>query len=178
MATSKRLLQELKLSSGRDDSADGILQLGPRRDDDMYHWQAVIHGVAGTAYEGEYDTFRSLITWHIARDRADKTGGLWQLDIVVPDNYPLSPPRCTFSTPICHPNVHFSTGEICLDLLKTSWSPAYTLRSTVQAIHQLLTSAEPDSPLNVDIAQLLRVGDDEGATSLIRYYTHMFRWSG
>lgn len=77
----------------------------------------------------------------------------------------------TFKTPICHPNVHFKTGEICLDLLKSSWSPAYTIRSTLNAVHQLLTSAEPDSPLNVDVAMLLRAEDQVAAESLIRFYT-------
>jgi len=81
-------------------------------------------------------------------------------------------------TPICHPNVHFQTGEICLDLLKTAWSPAYTISATLTSIHQLLTSAEPDSPLNIDIAQLLRQGDSMGAESLIRYYAVTSRYEG
>jgi peroxin-4 len=42
----------------------------------------------------------------------------------------------------------------------------------------LLTSAEPDSPLNVDVAQLFRVGDEVGARSLIRFYTETEKWSG
>lgn len=63
-------------------------------------------------------------------------------------------------------------------MLKTSWSPAYTLSSTLGAVHQLLTSAEPDSPLNIDVAVLLREGDLAGANSLIRYYTRVFRYDG
>ena len=70
------------------------------------------------------------------------------------------------------------TGEICLDLLKTSWSPAYTITQTLTSIHQLLTDPEPDSPLNVDIASLLRQGDRVGAESLVRYYTREYRWQG
>jgi peroxin-4 len=88
----------------------------------------------------------------------------------------LTPPTIKFSTPICHPNVDFRTGEICLDLLKTSWSPAYTITTTLTSIHQLLTSAEPDSPLNVDIAQLLRQEDYVGAEALIRFYTETERY--
>jgi peroxin-4 len=102
--------------------------------------------------------------------------GLWLLDINIPPNYPHSPPAITFSTPICHPNVHFKTGEICLDLLKTAWLPSYTVSSTVTAVQQLLTSAEPDSPLNVDIAQMFRQGDWVGAESLIRFYTTTVRY--
>ena len=46
------------------------------------------------------------------------------------------------------------------------------------SVHQLLTSAEPDSPLNVDVAVLLREGDLVGAESLIRWYTESERWVG
>ena len=106
------------------------------------------------------------------------TGGTWLLDIHVPSTYPNSPPSIRFITPICHPNVDFKTGEICLDLLKSNWTPAYTIATTMTSIHQLLTSAEPDSPLNVDIAQLFRQGDYVGAEALIRFYTETERYIG
>lgn len=70
------------------------------------------------------------------------------------------------------------TGEICLDLLKTSWTPAYTISSTIGAIHQLLAYPAPDSPLNTDIAALQRNGDTVGAEALIRYYCGEERWRG
>jgi len=46
--------------------------------------------------------------------------------------YPLVPPIVSFTTRIFHPNVHFKTGEICLDILKSNWSPAWTLQSVRQ----------------------------------------------
>lgn len=46
------------------------------------------------------------------------------------------------------------------------------------SIHQLLMSAEPDSPLNVDIAQLFRQEDYVGAEALIRFYTETERYDG
>ena len=46
------------------------------------------------------------------------------------------------------------------------------------SIHQLLTSAEPDSPLNIDIAQLFRQEDYVGAEALIRFYTETERYEG
>lgn len=126
--------------------------------------------------------------------------GLWKLDINVPDNYPHAPPEIKFRTPICHPNVSIKvgltqalalvdyipkpdltvlqTGEICLDLFKSSWTPMYTIATTLNSVHMLLTTPEPDSPLNVDIAQLYRQGDLVGADALIRYYTETYRWDG
>ncbi|KAL6709212.1 hypothetical protein ACN47E_002028 [Coniothyrium glycines] len=147
----KRLMTELQ--TYQSDPNHALLELGPA-DDDVMHWRAVMKGVAGTAYDG----------------------GVWLLSIRIPAQYPLSPPTIRFVTPICHPNIDFKTGEICLDLLKTSWSPAYTVSTTMTSIHQLLTSAEPDSPLNVDIAQLFRIGDEVGAQSLIRFYTETERY--
>jgi len=44
------------------------------------------------------------------------------------------------------------------------------------AIHQLLTSPEPDSPLNIDAAQLLRAGDTVGMEGLVRFYCKSQRW--
>jgi peroxin-4 len=61
-----------------------------------------------------------------------------------------------------------------LDLLKTAWSPAWTLKSTVLAISLLLSNPEPSSPLNCDAANLLRCGDIVGYESMIRMYTQLF----
>ncbi|KAI9833505.1 MAG: hypothetical protein M1819_003664 [Sarea resinae] len=151
----KRLLQELKLYA-QDPNSDVLLHLGPVSEDQLLHWEAVLKGPSASPYEG----------------------GLWKLAIRIPENYPLAPPDIKFVTPICHPNVHFQTGEICLDLLKTSWSPAYTIAQTLVSIQQLLTDPEPDSPLNVDVAALLRAGDLVGAEALVRFYTGEERWRG
>jgi peroxin-4 len=62
--------------------------------------------------------------------------------------------------------------------LKNAWSPALTVSKTLTCIQQLLTSAEPDSPYNIDIAQLFRQNDWMGAESLIKYYTKTIRYDG
>lgn len=54
----------------------------------------------------------------------------------------------------------------------------YTLSTTLSAIHQLLTDPRPDSPLNVDVAALLRDGDFVGWESVVRFWTGEERWQG
>ncbi|CAO3699303.1 unnamed protein product [Rhizopus stolonifer] len=66
------------------------------------------------------------------------------------------------------------TGEICLDILKTAWSPAWTLKSTLLAISLLLTNPEPSSPLNCDAANLLRCNDKLGYNSIVKMYTQLY----
>ncbi|KAI8822439.1 ubiquitin-conjugating enzyme/RWD-like protein [Fimicolochytrium jonesii] len=148
---SRRLLRELKeYRTGQTDSQ--VADLAPTSDDDLQRWKAVILGQEGTPYEG----------------------GKFDLEITVPRTYPMQPPTIRFLGKVCHPNVHFKTGEICLDLLKTTWSPAWTLHSACIAIGALLMSPEADSPLNCDAANLLRCGDVRGYNSLVRMYTQLY----
>ncbi|KAI8071212.1 ubiquitin-conjugating enzyme/RWD-like protein [Gongronella butleri] len=151
-SVSRRLLKELKEYSKKDPSHPEILSIGPLEDDNLLEWSAQLAGLEGTPYEG----------------------GVFQLLIKVPSNYPMQPPTISFTTTVCHPNVHIKTGEICLDILKTDWSPAWTLKSAVLAISLLLCNPEPNSPLNCDAANLLKCNDTLGYNSLVRLYTQLF----
>ncbi|KAJ3322382.1 hypothetical protein HDV06_003102 [Boothiomyces sp. JEL0866] len=97
--------------------------------------------------------------------------GKWKIEINVPSEYPSVAPKIRFKTPICHPNIDFKSGNVCLDLLTSQWSPTWTLHSTIMAVGLLLNEPEISSPLNCDAANLLRIGDKRGYESLVRYYT-------
>ena len=66
-----------------------------------------------------------------------------------------------------HPNIALQTGEICLDLLKDQWTPAYSVLECIRAVRMLLSCPATDSPLNVDVAALLRGGDTVGTKRLV-----------
>ena len=73
---------------------------GPRKDN-LYIWDAVIMGPTDSPY----------------------VGGIFNLEINFPTDYPFKPPKINFNTKIYHPNID-KIGRICLDILKTNWSPA------------------------------------------------------
>ena len=44
--------------------------------------------------------------------------GVFKLELFLPDDYPMTPPKIRFLTKIFHPNVD-KLGRICLDVLKS-----------------------------------------------------------
>ncbi|KAK4451732.1 putative ubiquitin protein [Podospora aff. communis PSN243] len=152
----RRLLKELDTWNNVESKEDkGVERLGPVGDE-LLIWEAVINGRGvGSGYDE----------------------GRWLLTITIPPTYPLQPPAMKFATPIVHPNVALQTGEICLDLLKDKWSPAYNVLECVRAVRTLLAYPEVDSPLNVDVASLIRDGDVVGARRLVELWVEEERYT-
>ncbi|GKB45101.1 protein peroxin-4, partial [Tanacetum coccineum] len=120
-ASRARLFKEYK-EVQREKVADPDIQL-VCDDSNIFKWTALIKGPSETPYEG----------------------GVFQLAFSVPEQYPLQPPQVRLEClELC------MTGEICLDILKNAWSPAWTLQSVCRAIIALMAHPEPDSPLNCD----------------------------
>lgn len=80
-------------------------------------------------------------------------GGLFVLDIRIPETYPFNPPKVRFLTRIWHPNISSVTGAICLDILKDQWAAAMTLRTVLLSLQALMAAAEPDDPQDAVVAK-------------------------
>lgn len=138
-------LQELQ---ALERAPDADIDLRPQLND-IRMWRAVIRGPGETPFEG----------------------GTFQLLIEVGPEYPIRPPLIRFITRVFHPNIHFETGEICLDILKKEWSPAWSLQAACRAVMALLAAPDADSPLNCDAGNMVRAGDMRAFHSMARMYT-------
>jgi ubiquitin-conjugating enzyme E2 D/E len=123
--SSKRILAELK--DLRKDPPTNC-SAGPAGDD-IFKWEGVIMGPSDSPF----------------------AGGVYNLRIQFPVDYPFKCPNITFTTKIYHPNIS-SSGVICLDILKSQWSPALTIGKVLLSICSLLTDPNPSDPLMPDIA--------------------------
>jgi len=82
-------------------------------------------------------------------------GGVYEVSINIPNEYPFKPPVMKFTTKIWHPNISSQTGAICLDTLSSGWSPVLTIRSAMMSLQSLLSSPEPKDPQDAVVAQQL-----------------------
>jgi ubiquitin-conjugating enzyme E2 D len=121
-----RINKELRIIQ---DEANENISAGPNGDN-LFEWDAMIIGPTKTPYEG----------------------GMFRLKIYFPVDYPFKSPKVLFTTKIYHPNIN-SGGIICLDILKTQWSPALTISKVLLSICSLLNDANPNDPLEMEIAK-------------------------
>ncbi|KAL6439653.1 hypothetical protein ACFW04_004026 [Cataglyphis niger] len=99
-------------------------------------------------------------------------GGVFFLTIHFPTDYPFKPPKVAFTTRIYHPNIN-SNGSICLDILRSQWSPALTISKVLLSICSLLCDPNPDDPLVPEIARIYKT-DREKYNELAREWTRKY----
>jgi ubiquitin-conjugating enzyme E2 D/E len=117
----KRLTKELKqIQVENNDDLSAFPQ-----DDSLKKWNVYIRGPEETPY----------------------AGGVYSCVLDVGNDYPLKPPTLTFKTKIFHPNISES-GGVCIDILKSQWSPVLDIRKIMISICSLLSDPNPSSPLN------------------------------
>ncbi|XP_022047485.1 ubiquitin-conjugating enzyme E2 T [Acanthochromis polyacanthus] len=129
MQRASRLKRELQMLSTEPPPGITCWQTEERIDD----LRAQIVGGTGTPYEG----------------------GLFSLEVKIPERYPFEPPKIRFLTPVYHPNID-NSGRICHDALKLppkgAWKPSLNISTVLTSIQLLMAEPNPDDPLMADIS--------------------------
>jgi ubiquitin-conjugating enzyme E2 D/E len=128
MAT-KRLQKEVDKMAK--DAPDGCMA-GPKGDD-LYNWSGSIKGPEGTPYDG----------------------GMFELAMEFPSDFPFKAPKVMFKTKIYHCNVQ-DDGTICLAILKDEWAPKIGVPDIMTALVSLLSEPNPNDALVPEIADLYK----------------------
>ena len=117
-------------------------------EDNLLKWQAMIFGPEGTPLEG----------------------GIFELSLDFPEEYPFKAPLVKFISDVFHPNV-FSNGHICLDILRDRWTPTLDIRGLLISIQSLLVSPDlhqsPEGGANVE-AETIYVNNRTEYNSRVR----------
>lgn len=134
----RRLQNEVKRLGEQQESYKNMFHL-TMVDDNMFHWNVTLYGPEDSLYEGYQ----------------------FNLDMLLPSDYPFSPPRVKFLTPIEHVNIN-KNGDICLDILKSEyWTASQNIITVMISIRVLLSNPNPDDPFNSELAALHRSNYDE-----------------
>ena len=103
-------------------------------------------------------------------------GGVFTVEIKLPERYPFEAPLLRFQTKLYHPNVD-ETGRICLDSLKLppagSWRPSLNLLQVLSQLRILLVEPGLGDPLMKDIADVYK-NDYERYVATARDWTSKF----
>ena len=126
-------------------------------------------GISGGPREDNYRYFDILLEGPADSPYA---GGLFKLELFLPEDYPLEPPKVRFLTKIYHPNID-KIGRICLDILKKDWTPALNIETTLLSIQSLLCEPNPEDPLDSTIADHW-IRDKAGAEQTAREWTQRY----
>ncbi|XP_028378961.1 ubiquitin-conjugating enzyme E2 D3-like [Phyllostomus discolor] len=119
-------------------------------ENDMFTWRGVIVGPNNSPYEG----------------------GIFSLNIHFSREYPFQPPYIYFTTRVYHPNID-RRGNICLDILKSQWSPALTVSDLLLSISSMLCDPNPDDPLDPSVARMY-LTDRDAYDAIARAWTKKY----
>jgi ubiquitin-conjugating enzyme E2 D len=117
----------------------------------------------------------NIMSWQVALPGPDHSpyyGGTFLVELVFSSEYPFRGPEIRFQTKIYHPNINHK-GEVCLGEMISEWKPVYTPLMVMAKVSELLTHPNPDDPLVVQIASLLK-SDYKGFKTKAEEWTHEY----
>jgi len=77
-------------------------------------------------------------------------GQVFVLDVLLED-FPYNPPRLRFDTPVLHPNISPSTGELAIG---GDWMPSYTVYEVLLAVRRLLAEPDAENAADPEVASM------------------------
>lgn len=118
--------------------------------DDVFVWRVLMAGPTNSPY----------------------AGGVFEITLRFPKNYPFAPLDLTFLTPICHPYVDPSGSKLCCcfagSILGESWSPALSSYIVLTALRESLQDPADDGGCS---HSMFWFNDTLGATAMARSMT-------
>ncbi|KAI6101665.1 ubiquitin-conjugating enzyme/RWD-like protein [Pisolithus croceorrhizus] len=120
-------------------------------DSSPFHLRARFPGPEGTPYEK----------------------GIFEVDVVYPELYPLRPMQVKFITKVYHPNISPVSGAICVDILGDQWCPALTVQKVLLSVQSLLSSPEPSDSLDTEALKHY-IADKCSFEETARYWTQIY----
>ncbi|EGC28286.1 hypothetical protein DICPUDRAFT_51943, partial [Dictyostelium purpureum] len=107
----------------------------------LYEWKVYLEGPKDTYYEG----------------------GVFQLLLSFPRDYPMNPPTLRFISEFWHPNVYVREGRVCISILhppgedvlsgelpQERWLPTQSVSTIILSLMSILSDPNCSSPANVD----------------------------
>ncbi|KAJ2000253.1 ubiquitin-conjugating enzyme E2 N [Coemansia thaxteri] len=128
-----------------------------------------VPGITAEPIEGNMRYFSVAMN---GPEESPYANGRFKLELYLPEEYPMSPPKVRFLTKMYHPNID-KLGRICLDILKDKWSPALQIRTVLLSIQALLSAPNPDDPLANDVADQWK-SDEKRAIQTAIEWTRLY----
>ncbi|KAJ3380867.1 hypothetical protein HDU84_005527 [Entophlyctis sp. JEL0112] len=131
----RRIQRELaEMQTAPSDAFDAA----PVRDDDLFVWDARLHGPPASPY----------------------AGGVFVVSLTFPRDYPFRPPKVAFVTKLFHPNVA-EDGAICIGVLKPEvWKPSNKIVDIIQSLLLILEQPNADDAINGAVAEMMLSSKD------------------
>jgi len=113
----------------------GLRRKGADGTINLFEWVAGVPGVAGTPWEG----------------------GVYNLRLIFPEDFPAKPPKCQFTPPLFHPNV-YPSGTVCLSILNADkgWEPSFGVLQILKGIQALLNDPNLGDPAQREAYDMMR----------------------
>lgn len=123
----------------------------------------------GISFKANENNIREIEIIIAGPEKTPFEGGVFRLEMFLPEEYPMKPPKVRFLTKIYHPNID-KIGRICLDILKDKWSPALQINTVLLSIQALISNPNLDDPLDEEVAKVWR-NDHHKALEIAKEWT-------